>query len=313
VNTQIRKRLGLLIAATLSVAAALSLSSCAQDAKITAPRYALVYGVQNYQADALSYPLADARGMRSALLSMGVSSADIIEREDSAVTKAQIRADILGKNSVSSDSTVIIYFSGHGSYVDSGWGYPYFPAYSGPYFDPYDAVSSLGIEISTMPYLVSPSELESWISEMGTKNVIVLLDTCFSGGFVSSGSAVDSSPQYYASMPSYSAFSAAMVKFGNLLVQNASASGSKTPIVISAAGSLESCIETSGLSHGVFTYYLIEAATKGDSDGDGYVTATEAYAYAAQGVKSWDLFYGYSSAFLPHISGDTRDLVLFCD
>jgi uncharacterized caspase-like protein len=65
------------------------------------------------------------------------------------------------------------------------------------------------------------------------------------------------------------------------------------------------------LDHGVFTYYLLQAATLGDADGDGVVTTTEAYAYTAAAIKSqWDS-NTFITAFLPHISGDTRDLVLF--
>jgi hypothetical protein len=71
------------------------------------------------------------------------------------------------------------------------------------------------------------------------------------------------------------------------------------------------------MAHGVFTYYLLQAATKGDSDGDGVVTTTEAYAYTAKSIKEWDATLTSTDTangtypFLPHISGDTRDLVLF--
>ena len=301
--------------AAVILAAGLVFTSCTQNASsITSPRYALVYGIKNYLADPLTYTVADAQSIESVLESKGVPSVNMIEREDSAVTKAQIKADILSLSSVSSDSTVIVYYSGHGSYVDASWG-SYYPTYSGAYIAPYDAVSSSGLTGSTISNLISPSEFESWISQMGTKNVIVIFDSCYSGGFIPSTSSIDASPSDYSSMQSYSAFSTAMSNFGSLLVANASASGEKTPIVLSACGSNEESYDgTTAMGHGVFTYYLLKAATNGDSNGDGYVTMTEAYAYTAQCIKTWGASLTSSDeyvAFLPHLSGGIRDLVLF--
>lgn len=113
-------------------------------------------------------------------------------------------------------------------------------------------------------------------------------------------------------MPYFSAFATALSNFGSLLVANASASGAKTPIVLSAAGTNESSYDgTVAMQHGVFTYYLLQAATNGDGNGDGVVTTTEAYAYTFAAIKAqWDSD-PYVIAFLPHISGGTRDLVLF--
>jgi uncharacterized caspase-like protein len=299
-------------------------TSCTQTASsITSPRYALVYGIKNYLYKPLTYTVADAQSIESVLESKGVPSANMIEREDSAVTKAQIKADILSLASVSSDSTVIIYYSGHGSSVDSSWndnpsGIVYYPTFSGAYLVPYDAVTNSGLTFLSMTNLVSPSELQSWIANIGTKNVILVFDSCYSGAFVSSASTTDASPSNYASMKSYSTFSTAMSNFGSLLVANASASGSKTPIVLSACGSNEESYDgTTAMGHGVFTYYLLKAATNGDSNGDGYVTMTEAYAYTTQCIKTWGASlpasddYAGDAAFLPHLSGGIRDLVLF--
>jgi hypothetical protein len=293
--------------------------SCSMQAPtITAPRYALVYGVQAYLERPLKYTVYDAQGMESKLKAQGWASASFTEREDGAVTKAQIKADILSLRAVSSNSTVLFYFSGHGTYADSTWGQDY-PTYSGAYIVPYDAVTS-AYGLSELTNLISPAELQSWLAQLGTKNVIVILDCCNSGAFGLSRGATDASPQDYSSMQSYSAFSTALANFGSLLVANASASGAKTPIVLSGAGSLESDYDGSpNMAHGVFTYYLLEAATKGDSDGDGVVTTTEAYAYAAKSIKAWGAsltiadYYDGVLPFLPHISGDTRDLVLFSE
>jgi uncharacterized caspase-like protein len=299
--------------AAFALALSIAICSCAQEVKITSPHIALVYGIAAaYKSSPLTYTVDDAQGMASTLAAHGWSVPIGNEKEDTAVTKAQIKLDILSLASASSDSTILFYYSGHGTFVDSTWGSPYYPAHSGPYIVPYDAVGSDGVNTTTVVNLISPSELASWFSQVATKNVIIILDSCFSGGFVSPGSAIDASPQNYSSMPYFSAFATALSNFGNLLVANASASGAKTPIVLSAAGTNESSYDgTVAMQHGVFTYYLLQAVTNGDSNGDGVVTTTEAYVYTSAAIKSqWDA-NPYVTAFLPHISGGTRDLVLF--
>ena len=215
-------------------------------------------------------------------------------------------------SSISSGSILLFYYSGHGTVVGNS-----------AVLIPYDGISATNIgqpnESATIvpSKLITPTDLFNLISTLPTKNVIVILDSCYSGGFVSSGSSIDASPPDYSLMPGYSAFSTAMSNFGSLLATNASASGAKTPIVISAAGLAEFSWETNTLTippdtgHGVFTYYLLQSATNGDSDGDGFVTMTEAYAYTVSSMKSgWDSNPS-NVAFLPHLSGGTRDLVLF--
>jgi hypothetical protein len=309
--------------ASMALVAIIALSSCSMGTTtITAPRYALVYGVSTYNSSGvegnypnLTYSDDDAKSMADLMASQSWTVSERIKglavsggQTAYLPTKAQMVADISALSSISSDSTVFIYFSGHGTIANNI-----------SYIVPYLGVSDSSSPTVDYTKCVSPSDLNSMLSVLPTKNVIVIFDTCNSGGFVSSSGATDSSPSDYSQMQSYSAFSTAMAKFGSLLVANASASGAKTPIVISAAGTNESSYDgTTAMAHGVFTYFLLKAASQGDSDGDGFVTTTEAYAYTAKYIKAWgaaltfaDYFnYGYFP-FLPHISGDTRDLVLF--
>ncbi len=300
-------------------AVSVAITSCAQDVKITAPRYALVYGVQNYQdpnlAD-LTYTIADATSIAQVLGQQGWTTK---LSPDSQAKRALIASDIQNlATTIGPDSTVLLYFSGHGGQSNdrstvliAPWDFS-FKRISG------SIVYINGIAQIDESTTISASELGIMLAALPTKNVIVIFDSCNSGGFISSSSTIDASPQDYSSMPSYSAFSTAMSNFGNLLVANASASGGKTPIVLSAAGSAESSYDgTSAMAHGVFTYFLLQAATNGDSDGDGFVTMTEAYAYTAKSVQAWGAALtqaDYNAGiypFLPHLSGGTRDLVLF--
>ena len=84
-------------------------------------------------------------------------------------------------------------------------------------------------------------------------------------------------------------------------------------MTLSACGSEEESYDDSTHSHGAFTYYLLKAASSGDTDSDGYVTTTEACAYTKKMIKAnWNKEYAtYGDALLPHISGGTGDLVLY--
>ena len=283
--------------------------SCAQTTGITAERYALVIGISNYadpSINDLTYPVDDATSMKNLLVEQGWT---VTLLTDSQATKSGIEST-MGSffSSMKADSTALIYYSGHGTLANDGLS-------GDAAIVPYD------ISYSTWSPLITPADLSSMIAEyIDTKNVILISDSCYSGGFVASSDSWDviSSPydSWNGNTVSASSF-LAMSDFGDLLAKNAAASGALAPIVISAAGSAEFSYEIDTLNgnaidHGIFTYYLLQAATEGDANGDGYVTCTEAYTYAAKAVdQHWNSTYGGSDAFYPHISGGLRDLVLF--
>lgn len=291
--------------------------SCSLSNTVTAPRYALLIGISDYinlpalapplDPQDLKYSRIDAEALKTLLASEASPSWTLTSLYDHDATKAKIKNAIITLlASVPKDShaTVLIYFSGHG-YLDAQRT-PYLVAAD---FDPTAVDPSL--------LCIAPKELYSWISENSpTKNVIVVSDSCYSGGFVpppTDSSDLIASPYapaigQSASLPPLFALGS----FGELLAKNAAADGSLEPIAVSAAGNLELSWETSALGHGVFTYYLLESARKGDSNGDGWVSCTEAYSYAARSIeKNWNKLYGAGYYFYPHITGGLRDLVLF--
>jgi hypothetical protein len=310
------------IAYALAAAAALLAAGCSAGT-ITAPRYVLSFGVSDYSAPSaqLKGPEVDAPALSALLVSKGYTNRDLLI--NSAATKANIKADIQGLSSVESDAIVVIFFAGHGTYLNEGD----LEGYQGTYIDPYDAVASNGYVMpSTAEYLISPAELADWLSLAGTRNIIVILNTCFSGGFVDAGSSIDTAPQNYGTFDGgttpASGILSALGSIGDLISKNSLASGSPGPIVISASGSEESTYESplDFEGHGIFPYYLLKAADGGDANSDGFVSATEAYEYAAARIKSvWNSVeqfnYDWESDqyydFMPHISGGARDLVLF--
>lgn len=304
-------------ACAFALALVTALFSCSQQPTITVPGYALVIGVQNYpNASHLQYTLDDATAMAQLLPSPRWSTTVDL---DANATRGAIVADLTDLAArAEPDSTVVLYFSGHGDLTNDG---------STGLIAPYDTdflrnsdgsiiFSGLNPLVDERTVITAP-QFASILSHFATKNIIVVLDCCFAGNFVSPGSSIDASPQNYENMQAYSGFSTALAKFSDLLSANAVASGSMAPIVISASGASESSYDgTINMKHGVFTYFFLQAATHADTNGDGLVTTTEAFAYTKNAIVAWGASLTLPNLdgflpFLPHISGGTRDLVLF--
>jgi uncharacterized caspase-like protein len=287
-----------------------------------------VYGVSTYFSSVgegqsvngyrnLSFSDDDAKSVADLMKAQGWAVTERIKGTTttdmpSYPTKQQISADISDlASTIGPDSTVFIYFSGHGDLEQKI-----------PYIIPYQGVSDSLHPSINLSNCISPSDMNSMLSALPTKKVIVIFDTCYSGGFVQAGSAIDGTPQNYGPNDggvTPDLLGLAFSNFGKLLASNASSSTTLSPIFISAAGSLESSYDgTDAMAHGVFTYFLLKAASEGDTNGDGFVTAVEAYTYAVNNVNSnWNLEMqnvpdgSQYEDFYPHISGGDRDLVLF--
>jgi len=294
---------------------------------VMAPRYALVYGVSLYQSmysegDGynLSYSDEDAEDMAEELSAKGWSNVMLRCKGDSTTTtplpsKANLMADISTlATTIESNAIVLIYFSGHGT-TSNGTSY----------FIPYEGIKNTASGGLDLDNCVSPDELSSAIASLPTKNVIVILDSCLSGGFVETEGEIDTAPQNYGTLDDGTAESTvftAFSNFGELLVSNAEALDATPPIVMTAAGSDDYSYDSATNNNGAFTYYLLESIANGDSNSDNYVSTSEAYDYAREQIISywnseiWDEFYYYYrdgkyADFMPRLSGGARDLVLF--
>ncbi|MGB4585441.1 MAG: caspase family protein [Rectinemataceae bacterium] len=281
----------------------LFLVSCSPSIEITTDRRALIIGISDYANTIdqdLTYPENDAIDMDKLLLAQGWTTSRMT---DAQATLSNIESEMSSFFAdMDKNSTALVYYSGHGTLSNDG--------YDG---DP--ALVPNDFDFTSWKPLITAADLSKMITDyIPTKNVIVVADSCYSGGFVSSRESSDVIPQSYIPYGTNSSVSAlaALGQFGDLLAANAAEKGSLAPIVISAAGNSELSYETSALGNGVFTYYLLEAATGGDANHDGFVTCTEAYTYAAKAIDAnWNRISSSSDAFYPHISGGLRDLVLF--
>lgn len=286
----------------LSLTLTLMLGSCSlfQSAPVLPARHALVIGIADYQTVRdLSYTVDDALDMRTLLIDQGWNVESPLV--NSAATKAGIRSTIQTfLASVPRGDYALIYYSGHGWEADDT-----------SYIVPYD------YDFSSDTKLISENELAEWFSNFAqTDNLIFIADSCYSGGFIPDSEVLDAVAQDYSAV-SFSTQASfpffALAHLLTLIQKNGSADGSLIPTVISASGSLEFSYEDGSLKHGVFTYYLMEASVSGDSNNDGYVTATEAYTYAVRKIASkWNNRHAaWDEDFHPHISGGLRDIVLF--
>jgi len=291
-------------------------------ADLTPPgkRYALVYGVTTYttlQAATgypnLTYPDMDATSVSEMLTAEGYESVQRRIRnaiDDEAPTKANLAADIANIASLlGPDDTFVFYFSGHGG----AFGNDYF-------FAPYLGIDGASPYLTNLGLCVSQDELAAYLETIPTARKIVVLDTCFSGGFVENPLEVDIAPPAYVRQ-SYSITPAVIAQ----AIRNYESFSSSTgdgispygnAIVISAAGSGDASYEDPSIEHGVATYFLLQAPQVGDLNEDGLVTSMEAFALIKAGLDAeWNPYVSTTTdppeTFLPHISGGPLDYVIF--
>ena len=157
---------------------------------------------------------------------------------------------------------------------------------------------------------LSPAALISLVKTVPARIRLVILDSCYSGNFVTEAPTVSPYPDDYTGTTVFS------YPFSFTLIEKAataySSSSDGNLIALSAAGADELSEESATLAHGIFTAGLLKSADSGDANGDGLVTLTEAYNYAANFVQTeWNAKHSSDSIYLPRLSGNALDVVLF--
>jgi hypothetical protein len=279
-------------------------------------RTALVYGISIYDTDHgegvdgtdnLTYTDNDALDLASSLAShgwtveTGISNLDA-ENDGSGVTRLAIKNDIAAL--AGTDGLVLFYYSGHGTTIDG-------EAAICPF-------GSVPLNINTYDELITVSDLVSMFEATGLKNVIVILDSCYSGGFVENGATVDGVPPIFdqSNFNKDIKYTWFIDSLGDAILGYLAYSADSNYVVISAAGSGEFSYEYDlPFEHGIFTYFLLQAieadVNVADRDDNGYVTTSELYAYCAAGIdKYWNSEFTYAD-YLPHLSGTAREYALW--
>jgi len=305
-------------------------------------RYALVIGITEYQ----DYVDPDHKGrycwgaandaisMGRLLANSGWTVEPLLTNQYASKSNIASALDALASR-LDSSSSVLVYFSGHGEGQTIGSNLPFQTSY----LIPWDGVTAGGgLQQSNW---IDPSLLSTWMAKFKSANKLLILDCCYSGGFVDPASSLDTAPGNYGPRDGgteANPLSAVVSNAGSLLAKSFAANPDPSVLTLSAAGANEQSYGDAYYSvayddHGVFTWFLLQAAQDkaADQNSDGLVTVVEAYAYAKNRIKeTWNLaqnnsydIVGYDSTtipskpikmyydFLPHISGGSGDLVLY--
>jgi hypothetical protein len=220
--------------------------------------HAVLIGVERYRsAPNVTGARTDVARMRQLVKrTLGITDDRILEAVDDHATKGDIEAALIwARNKAKAGGRLYFYFSGHGvPEVKSG------AASSMPHLLPYDG-SPENLQTTAIPLARVTKEL----GESQAREVVVMLDTCFSG---SGGRSV---------LP---AGTRALVR---TLAVTPPAS---KMLVLSAAGPTEISGPSPGEAVGLFTKTLTDGLGKGSADqnGDGQVTATELQRYLSDRV-----------------------------
>lgn len=306
------------LAALGSAVAAASMAACAMPEPPN--RVALVYGVATYIEGGSSLNLSltddDAYAIGATLSAKGWSVTTRVADSTVAATnelasREQIEADIAALSGF--DGMVLFYYSGHGTYGVRGESA----------ICPYGSIDSSGYLVASE--MITASELRAMFDSAGLDHVVVVLDSCHSGGFVDAGATADAIPGSYGIYDDELAYTWYLGALGDA---TAAFSYAAEPgyVVLAAAGADEYSWESG--DHGIFTRFLLEAAGDGseaaDRDGDGYLTTTELYRYALAGIEAeWNHIYDdtpslrmqlyagdYWDDYLPHLSGTAIEYAL---
>jgi len=269
--------------------------------------WAVICGIANYQSvNDLTYTDDDARDMAAALKKYpewNQRSDQIVVLIDSAASKQGVLGAIqqMGSKAAAGD-TCVFFFSGHGTQV---------PDTSGDESDglaeaicPWDTYFSG----STIKNVITDDELGACLTaSLATQQVVVILDTCFSGGMAKG---VEEGTVKCVRNPRLPAKGKVKRAFGFHVAQRLARRENKAPggtsggpsskdiggtnsVVLMACEEGSYSYETRTLRNGVFTYYVVEglgspsSGAPADSDGNHLVSAEEDFGYAAPRTTSF--------------------------
>ncbi|UCD88442.1 MAG: caspase family protein [Desulfobacterales bacterium] len=235
-------------------------------------RYAVIIGISKYKdrrIPPLQFAAADAQGVYSTLIDPNYGRFKkknvklLVDNEATTVSIKKAIGTWLKRKAKKNDS-VIIYFAGHGA-----------PEYDKTYWVTHNA------DITDL-YSTSLSNLEisDMLNRVKAKSVVSFLDSCYSAATVNRGWNVR-----------------------DILVKDPFQEfKGKGRVTITSSDGKEQSLELTQFSHGVFTYYLINAMRgKADQNIDGYVLLDEIWDYVKDKVTNTALEYGISQT--PMIDG----------
>ena len=219
-------------------------------------RYAIVMGIEQYreQIPKAEFATRDAKDIAQFLTSQaGYREENVILRLNEQATKSDMEKyfEAWLKNNVDANSSLFVYFSGHGApRAETGEAY----------IVPYDGDPAF-IEQTGYPL----KRLYQTLEKLPTANIIVMLDSCFSGTGGRSVMAKGAKPM--------------------ALTVEGMASSAKAVVMAATSGSHLSLADQDK-GHGLFTYYALQGMSgDADANGDGAIDVQELFEYLKPQVQ----------------------------
>jgi formylglycine-generating enzyme required for sulfatase activity len=225
--------------------------------------FAIIIGIDQYErAPLLKYAVADAKALEDLLVQQGFEVTALYNERATRQTILKELGDKLVR-SVGETDRVVVFFAGHGETYKAKGG------------------SRMGY---LLPVEAEPTLLSSTAISMGTikeladaipaKHILFLMDACY-GGIAGIG---------FRGIPSTGP---------DYLLQITKERGRQ---LITAGGADQQVLESSELSHSVFTHFLIQGLENGlaDLNQDGIVPASELYSYLDSRVFTAAKLKGYN-------------------
>jgi uncharacterized caspase-like protein len=220
-------------------------------------RYAIVVGIESYRTKLpkADFAARDAQTMKDYLTkTMGFSDENVALLVNENATGRDLEKYIEHwlPNRVEKDSTVFVYYSGHGAPN---------PKTGDAYLVPYDGDPSF-VDATGYPL----KRLYEQLGKLPAKEVVVLLDSCFSGAGGRSVIAKGMRPMV-------------------LSVENPVLAGGKTVVLAASKGDqVSSTYDQKG--HGLLTYFFLKGLRgEADANKDGSVDLAEVYEYLKPQVE----------------------------
>lgn len=321
--------------------AAFALAACSTHVE-PATDFAIVYGVSDYSPagdldrerpryNDLSFPDYDAEEIAALLRDEGYV---VYLRTNDAATRSQLEADFA---SVASQATpgsrFLFYFAGHGfgdgmlsqygslpeswreHFSTHGGGEPDGAGSYTEYLFLHRATPINADVNAALDESISDDRLAELLSTVPSLQQVVVIDACHSGGFLGSGSSVDTVPIAYDGDEEGMSLSDSLGALTLFLDYSSSRTADideRQAIVIAAAGEQDFSWEKSLYQNGIFTYHFLQAAEHADFDYNGFITASEAYAYTVAAIRSQENeSLSGELKFVPRVTGGAVDFVLF--
>lgn len=228
--------------------------------------YAVIVGIADYPGmiNDLAYSDLDAIGVRDALLTYPQWQAtNAVLLLNSSATKANIGAMIAQLGAKTSAEDVFFFFySGHGSTM--------------PDMMPFDELDFRDETLCAYDYEIRDDELSAWLGDINTNNVIVILDSCHSGGQIKSpapaGLRAKVWPSTAGTVLDGDGFDADL-KRGYRAKDMSTRPGC---IIMTACRADQYSFESALAQHGLFSFFVIMAISDFlDGNGNGQLSAEE--------------------------------------